>query len=81
VAWEEEHSLPMSQAVAKYAAEHGAPKRVMIVIGPEGGISQHEWEQLKELGAVSVTLGRRILRTETAGLCALSVLWTALGEM
>ena len=81
VAWEEEHSLPMSQAVAKYAAEHGAPERVMIVIGPEGGISQHEWEQLKERGAVSVTLGRRILRTETAGLCALSVLWTALGEM
>ena len=81
VAWEEEHSLPMSQAVAKYASEHGAPKRVMIVIGPEGGISQREWEQLKEHGAVSVTLGRRILRTETAGLCALSVLWTALGEM
>lgn len=81
VAWEEEHSLPMSQAVAKYAAQHGTPKRVMIVIGPEGGISQREWEQLKEHGAVSVTLGRRILRTETAGLCALSVLWTALGEM
>ena len=33
------------------------------------------------MGAVSVTLGKRILRTETAGLCALSVLWTALGEM
>ena len=81
VAWEEEHSLPMSQAVAKYAAQHGVPKRVMIVIGPEGGISQREWEQLKEHGAVSVTLGRRILRTETARLCALSVLWTALGEM
>ena len=81
VAWEEEHSLPMSQAVAKYTAEHGVPGRVMIVIGPEGGISQREWEQLKECGAVSVTLGRRILRTETAGLCALSVLWTALGEM
>ena len=81
VAWEEEHSLPMSQAVAKHVEAHGTPKRVMIVIGPEGGISQREWEQLKEHGAVSVTLGRRILRTETAGLCALSVLWTALGEM
>ena len=81
VAWEEEHSLPMSQAVARYTAENGVPERVMIVIGPEGGISQSEWELLKENGAVSVTLGRRILRTETAGLCALSVLWTALGEM
>ena len=81
VAWEEEHSLPMSQAVMKHVEEHGMPKCVMIVVGPEGGISQREWEQLKEHGAVSVTLGRRILRTETAGLCALSVLWTALGEM
>jgi len=81
VAWEEEHALPMSQAVARYVSEHGAPRRVMVVIGPEGGISQREWELLKEHGAVSVTLGRRILRTETAGLCALSVLWTALGEM
>jgi len=81
VAWEEEHSLPMSQAVAKHVEAHGMPKRVMIVIGPEGGISQREWEQLKEHGAVSVTLGHRILRTETAGLCALSVLWTVLGEM
>ena len=81
VAWEEEHALPMSQAVRHYADGHGVPKRVGIVIGPEGGISQTEWQKLHDLGALSVTLGPRILRTETAGLCALSVLWTALGEM
>lgn len=81
VAWEEEQSLPMSKAVTAHVAANGMPKRVMVVVGPEGGISQREWEMLKEHGAVSVTLGRRILRTETAGLCALSVLWTALGEM
>ena len=71
----------MSKAVAEHIEANGMPMRVAIVLGPEGGISQREWEQLKEHGAVSVTLGRRILRTETAGLCALSVLWTALGEM
>ena len=81
VAWEEEHSLPMSQAVSRYVQTHGTPRRVAVVIGPEGGISQTEWEKLHQAGAVSVTLGPRILRTETAGLCALSVLWTALGEM
>ena len=80
VAWEEEHALPMSKAV-RAAVEKGEVKRVAIVVGPEGGISQAEWEKLHEMGAVSVTLGPRILRTETAGLCALSVLWTALGEM
>jgi len=80
IAWEEEHALPMSQAVRRYVEEHGAPETVAVVIGPEGGISQSEWQKLHDAGAVSVTLGRRILRTETAGLCALSVLWTALGE-
>ncbi|MDD3336510.1 MAG: RsmE family RNA methyltransferase [Eubacteriales bacterium] len=81
VAWEEEHALPLSQAVGDYCKRHGKPTRVLIVIGPEGGISEEEKALLASKGAVSVTLGRRILRTETAGLCALSVLWTALGEM
>jgi len=81
VAWEDEHALSMSKAVRQHVQEKGIPKRVMIVIGPEGGISQAEWQKLHDAGAVSVTLGPRILRTETAGLCALSVLWTALGEM
>lgn len=80
-AWEEERALPMSRAVADFAARQGRPGRVAVVIGPEGGIAPEEWEALRALGAVSVTLGPRILRTETAGLCALSVLWAALGEM
>lgn len=81
VAWEEEHALPLSKAVAAYTESHGAPERVMLVIGPEGGISPEEKARLDEIGAQSVTLGKRILRTETAGLCALAALWTALGEM
>ena len=81
IAWEEEHALPMSQAVKSYVEQHGVPGSVAIVIGPEGGVSHQEWQRLHDAGAVSVTLGKRILRTETAGLCALSVLWTALGEM
>ncbi len=81
VAWEEEHALPLSQAVKAYEAQHGTPKKVLIVIGPEGGITPEEKAQLDQIGARSVTLGKRILRTETAGLCALAALWTALGEM
>ncbi len=81
VLWEEEHSLSLSKAIARHIAERGKLERILLVIGPEGGISRGEYERLAELGAVSVTLGRRILRTETAGLCALSVLWAALGEM
>ena len=81
VAWEEEHALPLSKAVQAYVAEHGTPEKVLIVIGPEGGITPEEKARLDEIGAQSVTLGKRILRTETAGLCALAALWTALGEM
>lgn len=81
IAWEEEHALPMSQAVGQLTADDKALHRVAVVVGPEGGISQREWEKLRDIGAISVTLGKRILRTETAGLCALAVLWTALGEM
>ena len=47
---------------------------VGIFIGPEGGFEQEEIEQAVEKGVKPVTLGRRILRTETAGIAVLSVL-------
>lgn len=45
-----------------------------IFIGPEGGFERGEVEQAMKEGAIPVSLGRRILRTETAGLAILSVL-------
>lgn len=45
-----------------------------IFIGPEGGIESQEIEKLEAIGAHTVTLGKRILRTETAGLVVLSIL-------
>ena len=47
---------------------------VGIFIGPEGGFEDSEIELSESFGAKSVTLGKRILRTETAGLSVLSVL-------
>lgn len=47
---------------------------VGVFIGPEGGFDQEEVELAVQMGAKPITLGRRILRTETAGLTALSVL-------
>ena len=49
-------------------------KSVGIFIGPEGGFAEEEIEAAKEAGVVPISLGKRILRTETAGLCILSVL-------
>ena len=51
-----------------------APLALAVFIGPEGGWTPEELEALRALGAIEVSLGRRILRTETAGLAALAML-------
>lgn len=47
---------------------------VSVFIGPEGGFEEAEIEKAKECGVVPVSLGKRILRTETAGFTTLSIL-------
>ena len=51
-----------------------------IFIGPEGGFEENEVDQIKEKGGYVVTLGQRILRTETAGMTVLSILMYLLEE-
>ena len=51
-----------------------AGQSVGIFIGPEGGFEEEEIQTAMEMGAKPVTLGKRILRTETAGMTMLSVL-------
>ncbi len=62
VAWEKGASK-----TAQVLPEH-APENVALVVGPEGGLSDKEWEELREVGAHAVSLGHNVLRTETAGL-------------
>ena len=52
-----------------------------ILIGPEGGIEKTEIDLLRSIGFIPVTLGKRILRTETAGLAAVSAMMSLYGEM
>ena len=49
-------------------------RRIGLIIGPEGGFSDGEVARLKAAGAATVTLGKTILRTETAGLAALAMI-------
>ncbi len=56
-------------------------RQVSIVIGPEGGFSLDEIEKLRENGAHIATLGKRILRCETAPVVALSVIMQLTGNM
>ena len=73
---EEERALPLSFAVAQ--AEN---QPLAIVVGPEGGLTREEVKALHGRGAQSVTLGRRVLRTETAALAALAVVRHLDGEL
>ncbi|MNV64975.1 Ribosomal RNA small subunit methyltransferase E [compost metagenome] len=52
-----------------------------MIVGPEGGFSEDECREAEEAGAVSVGLGRRILRCETAGMVAAACILYETGEM
>lgn len=56
-------------------------EKIHLIIGPEGGFEREEIEKLKNIGASIVTLGPRILRTETAGLVASTMIFYELGDL
>ena len=62
------------------ALESGTFKTVSLMTGPEGGLEEREVTQALDAGLTVCTLGKRILRCETAPLCALSAVMYAVGE-
>lgn len=56
-------------------------KTVGIIIGPEGGFDPSEVDMGSKKGARIITLGKRILRTETAGSTVIAIVMSTLGEM
>ena len=69
------------QAVTlKMALSVDSWKTVSLLTGPEGGLEEKEVEQAREAGLQVCTLGKRILRCETAPLCALSAVMYQAGE-
>ncbi len=55
--------------------------KIFFIVGPEGGLSQEEVDLAKEKGFIPITLGKRILRSETASLSLLSILQYEWGDM
>lgn len=70
IAYENEETITLKEVLKQL--DRKKDLKIGIVIGPEGGLSRSEVEQLIDAGAKSVTLGKRILRTETASLVILS---------
>lgn len=52
-----------------------------LVVGSEGGFSEGEWARAKELGYLGISLGKRILRAETAAIALLAVVMERAGEL
>lgn len=63
------------------ALENIKEGRINLVIGPEGGFEPHEIEKLRKIGGKIVSLGPRILRTETAGFVAATIILYHLGNV
>ncbi len=63
------------------AAIEAPNTKVCLLIGPEGGFSETEYEDADIAGFVPVSLGPRVLRTETAAVAALSVLQATWGDL
>ena len=62
-----------TEALSEWA-RHQKPQNITLLIGPEGGLSREEVQLCRQHGFISISLGKRILRTETASLAMLSIL-------
>jgi 16S rRNA (uracil1498-N3)-methyltransferase len=76
--WEREPSQDLRTALA---TTDRRVKSIALVVGPEGGFSPGELEIAREKGYISIGLGRRILKTETAALAAIAILQYQLGDL
>lgn len=76
--WEEELVKGIGSALKSAGAQH---RSVAVFIGPEGGFTRKEADSARARGVVPVSLGPRIMRTETAGIVAVAVILYELGDL
>ena len=76
VPYEEEKSLSLKDIL-----KDNSPKEIHLIIGPEGGFEEDEIKALREINGQIVSLGPRILRTETAGLVVSSIILYEFGSL
>ena len=76
VAYENESKTTIKEELQEIKKMYNSEEiiKIAVIIGPEGGIDEEEIELLRNNGAKTITLGKRILRTETVALNILSVI-------
>ncbi len=77
IPYENAMGMEYTREIIKHIGQHSS---IGVFIGPEGGFDETEIELAKENYILPITLGRRILRTETAGLAVLSMMVLELEE-
>jgi len=77
IPWEGEKVTSLKSALP----ETLNPAKVVLIIGPEGGLSGSEIGLARECGFIPVSLGKRILRTETVSLALISVIQYLYGDL
>jgi 16S rRNA (uracil1498-N3)-methyltransferase len=75
--WEDERD----QGLRSLLASTARPDTISVIIGPEGGLTEAEAAMAMAAGYRPATLGKRILRTETAGLAVVSILQYLWGDL
>jgi 16S rRNA (uracil1498-N3)-methyltransferase len=70
-------AVRLAEAVQSMPSE---ARRIVLVVGPEGGFAEEEIDRMTAAGAVSVVLGDTVLRTSTAGPAAIAVVNVVLGR-
>ena len=70
-----------TQLLSAHLSQSARPESVSVIIGSEGGFTPEEAQSAQDAGFAALSLGRRILRAETAPLAALSILMANYGEM
>ncbi|MBI2267665.1 MAG: RNA methyltransferase, partial [Armatimonadetes bacterium] len=74
--WEGETELALDQVL-----RGNAPSRLSLFVGPEGGFTESEARLAREHGALCASLGKRILRAETAGIVACALFQYCWGDL
>nr|NDG09020.1 16S rRNA (uracil(1498)-N(3))-methyltransferase [Oxalobacteraceae bacterium] len=85
--WIDQHDLhprivlsPRGRQSLTHWAKHRPPQAITLIIGPEGGLSETEEQAAVARGALCLSMGSRVLRTETAGIAAMAALHALWGE-
>jgi len=81
VAYEEENNLDIKSLLSKRHEALLDGCKVAIIVGPEGGIDKNEIKEITENGGQSISLGKRILRTETAPLLLATIILYELDDL